>query len=302
MQAKKHKVMDTTPKFQNIGIAGLGLIGGSLALEIKKRGIACCVTGFSRRHSTLKKAKSQGIIDRYYMDFDEGLDSLDFLVISTPIRVMNDYFTKIKKHNPLLLVTDVASVKETVVQDAEAILGKNSNFVGSHPLTGSEKSGIGALKENLFEHRFVVITPSQHTKKKNVTRVKNFWKSLGAVPILLSPAEHDRLVALTSHLPHFLVFSLLSVIEKYGKEEPKLFNCVGTGFLDTTRIGKSNPELWAEIFIDNRKNLLFYLEEFEKKISEIKKMLKEREYEKLVTRLGTLKKTREEMDEQRRDI
>lgn len=289
-------------KFKNIGIAGLGLIGGSLALEIKKRGIAYRVTGFSRKPSTLERAKSRGIIDEYFLDFEKGLNDLDFLVISTPIRVMNDYFTKIRKYNPALLVTDAASIKENIVKDAEAILGKDSNFVGSHPMAGSEKSGIDAVRENLFEKRFVVITPAEHTKEKNVTRVKDFWKSLGAIPVILSPSEHDRLIALTSHLPHLAVYSLISTMAKTAEKNEKLFNCIGTGFLDTTRIGKSNPELWAEIFIANKKNLLFWISEFEKKLLEIKEMLEEENYEKLTGKLNVLKKTREEMDEKRRDI
>ncbi len=283
-------------KFKNIGIAGLGLIGGSLAIEIKKRGIACRVTGFSKRPSTLKKAKNRGIIDEYFLDFEEGIAGLDFLIISTPIGVMNGYFSKIARRNPSLLVTDAASVKEKVVKDAEAILGKDSNFVGSHPMAGSEKSGIDAAVENLFENRFVIITPSRHTKKENVTRVKGFWKSIGAVPLVFSPGEHDSLVAATSHLPHLAVFSMIALVEKAGKKNRNLNRCIGAGFLDTTRIGKSNPELWAEIFTANRKNLLLRIGEFEKSLSEMKEMLEKDACGKLAAKLDILKKTREKWD------
>jgi len=289
-------------KFRNIGIAGLGLIGGSLALEVKRRGIACRVTGFSRRRSTLEKAKTGGIVDQYYLNFEKGLGDLDLLVIATPIRVMNDYFAKVRRNNPSLLVTDAASVKDGVVRDAEAILGKNSNFVGSHPMAGSEKSGIDAVRENLFEGRFVVITPSRHTKKGNLAKIRDFWRSLGAIPVMMSPQEHDRLIALTSHLPHAVVFSLVSLIEKAGRNNERLFSCVGSGFLDTTRIGKSNPELWAEIFMANRKNLIHWITEFEKKLSVMKRMLKEGNYEQLAGRLDALKKIREELDGKRKDI
>lgn len=289
-------------KFKNIGIAGLGLIGGSLALEIRKRRLACRVTGFSRSFSTLKKAKASGFIDGYCTDFREGLDDLDLLVVATPIRVMNDYFVGVRERNPELLVTDVASIKETVVRDAEAILGKNSNFVGSHPMAGSERSGIESIRLGLFERRFAVITPSKHTKKKNVTRIKEFWKSLGSVPVILSPVEHDRFVAFTSHLPHAAIFSLIWLVEKAGKHDGRLFDCVGSGFLDTTRIGKSNPQLWTEIFIGNRKNLVSCICEFERMLAAMKKMLREGDYEQLVARLEVLKRTREEMDEKKRSV
>lgn len=288
-------------KFQKIGITGMGLIGGSLALEIKKRKLAERVIGFSRRQSTLEIAKTRGLIDMYCTNFEEGIKDIDLLVIATPVGVIKDYFLKIKKNNPSLLVTDVASVKEPIVRDAIRILGKDSNFVGSHPISGSDKSGIDAVSENLFERKFVIITPCKYTKKENISKITNLWTSLGATAIILSPEEHDRLLALTSHLPHFIVYLLLSLFKKV-KDKEKIFPCIGSGFRDTTRIGKSSPEMWAEIFISNRKNLLKYLTEFEHNMCEMIKILKEGNIKKMTEELTILKKVRDELDGKGKDI
>lgn len=288
-------------KFGKIGITGLGLIGGSLALEIKKRKLAEKVIGFSRRHSTLEKAKSQGLIDYYYTNFEDGIRETDFLIIATPVDVIRDYLLKIKKNNPSILVTDVASVKSEVVKDAIKILGRNSNFVGSHPIAGSEKGGIESVRENLFENKFVIITPCRYTKKENVEKIKEFWIDIGSIPVILSPEEHDRLLALTSHIPHLIVFLLLSLFEKI-KDKDSLLPCIGSGFLDTTRIGSSSPELWAGIFISNKKNILKYLYKFEKNLSEMGKIIRKGDKKKLTDKLTTFKKVRDEINAKRQNI
>ncbi len=288
-------------KFKTIGITGLGLIGGSLALEIKRRNVAERVVGFSRRYSTLEKAKAQGLIDEYFTDFERGIKNLDLLIIATPVSVIKDYFLKINKVHPFLLVTDVASVKEKIVKEAVEILGRDSNFVGSHPIAGSDRSGIESAQKNLFEGKFVVITPCEYTKKENVSKIQDFWIALGAKTILISPEKHDRLLALTSHLPHFIVYLLLSLLEEI-EDRDFLLPCIGTGFLDTTRIGKSSPELWAEIFIANRENLLNYIAEFEKNLSEMIKILEERDFQKLTEKLVRFKKVREEIDGKSQNI
>ncbi|MCM8830323.1 MAG: prephenate dehydrogenase [Candidatus Omnitrophica bacterium] len=288
-------------RFKTIGIVGIGLIGGSLALEIKKRGIAEKVVGFSRRHSTLEKAKTLGLIDEYFINFDDGIKNIDFLVIATPISAIKEYFLRINKVYPSILVTDVASVKEKIVKEAVEILGRDSNFVGSHPIAGSDKSGIEAIQKNLFKDKFVVITPCKYTKEENILKIKDFWESLGAKTILISPEEHDRLLAITSHLPHFIVYLLLSLLEESNNRN-LLLSCIGTGFLDTTRIGKSSPELWAEIFIANRENLLKYLSKFEKILSAMVKILKEGNIEELTRKLYSFKKIRDELNGEIKNI
>ncbi|MDD3726618.1 MAG: prephenate dehydrogenase/arogenate dehydrogenase family protein [Candidatus Ratteibacteria bacterium] len=288
-------------KFQKVGITGIGLIGGSLALDIKKRKIAKTVVGFSRRQSTLEKAKAIGLVDACFSNFEDGIKDIDLLVLATPIGVIKEYFLKIKKHNPGLLVTDVASVKSPVVKDAIRILGKDSNFVGSHPIAGSDRSGIDAVRKNLFEGKFVIITPCRYTKGENISKIQDFWAALGSTTVILSPEEHDRLLALTSHIPHFIVYLLLSLFDKF-KDKSTLLPCIGTGFIDTTRIGGSSPEMWAEIFIANRKNILGYLSEFKQNMSDIVEILKEGDVKRLTEKLAGYKKVRDELDEKRENF
>jgi|LSQX01.1.fsa_nt_gb prephenate dehydrogenase len=283
-------------KFKNIGIVGLGLIGSSIALEIKKRKLSEKTTGFSRRLETLKKAKEKGLIDEYFQNFEEGLKDLDFLILATPIEIVKEYFTKIKKEGSKVLVTDVASIKEKIVEESLNILGKENNFVPSHPMAGSEKSGMDGVKDNLFEEKYVIITPTDNTDKNNISVVEGFWESLGAKTFFLSPSEHDKLIGLTSHFPHLMVYSLMSLFEKHQKKEV-LFRCVGTGFSDTTRIGKSNPDLWANIFLTNKKNMIYWIEEYEKALQEIKELLLNDSFDKLRFNLSQLKMVREKVDE-----
>jgi len=284
-------------KFHNIGILGLGLIGGSVALDCKRKKLAKNVIGFSRRISTLKKAKKNKFIDAYFLDFKKGIKEIDFLVIATPINIIENYFKIIKEINPNMLITDVASIKEKIVEKAEKILGKNSNFVGSHPIAGSEKAGIEFSQEGLFEGKTVVVTPTNFTNKNSLNKIACFWESLGGKVFYLSPKEHDYILGLTSHLPHFIVFSLLKTLSRLKIDRKNIFEFIGTGFKDTTRIGKSNPELWVDIFFSNKKNLLFWIKEFEKSLYQLKNKIEENSFDKLLKDLHEIKKIREEIDE-----
>lgn len=241
-------------KFSRLGIVGLGLMGGSLARAIKRGNLADEVVGFSRRIKTLKKAKKLGWIDIYQLDFQKGVSQVDFLILATPIGVLENYFQEIKTANPKLLVTDVSSVKDFVVKQAEKILGKENNFVGSHPITGSEKSGLDYAPADLFQGRVVILTPTRATDKKSLKKVADFWELLGSKVVYLSPKEHDRILGLTSHLPHLLAFTLAGLLQKEVRQQALKY-CIGPGFLDTTRIARSSPDLWTEIFLYNRKNI-----------------------------------------------
>ena len=285
-----------SPKFNSIGIVGLGLLGGSIAIDVRKKHLTNCIVGFSRRISTLRKAKRKGFIDKYFRDFEEGIKEVDFLVITTPISVIREYFYLIKENNPKILVTDVASVKEKVVIDAEKILGRESNFIGSHPIAGSEKRGLDVSQEGLFKNKTVVLTPSEFTKKNSLQKVREFWNCLGGKVVCCSPAEHDYMLAFTSHLPHFVIFSLINILK--GKEGDRNFlDYIGSGFKDTTRIGKSDPDLWAEIFFLNKKNILFGLKKFEKSLSQLSEDLKKDDRNSMLVKLRKIQKIRKEIDD-----
>ncbi len=278
------------PDFKKIGIIGIGLIGGSIGFDVRKKKIAEMVIGYSRKIETMEKAVKNGVIDEYCKNPEDIIKNVDFLILATPISALSEYFKIIKNINPQITFTDVASVKKIVCDKVQKIIGKNANFVGSHPISGSEKSGIDFIKEGLFENKTVIITPTKNKNKIVEKKIEMFWEKLGSKVISMSPEQHDRILGFTSHLPHFLIYTLLSMGKKNKKISKDFF---GSGFLDTTRIGKSNPEMWTEIFFSNRKNILKWIEKFEKELKNFKKYLKEKEYEKLKVALKESKLFRE---------
>jgi len=284
--------------FKRIGIIGIGLIGGSIGLEIKKRKIAEEVVGYSRKVETMEKAVARGIIDRYYNTPEEVIKNVEFLIIATPIMAVEKYIKIINDTNPKVFFTDVASVKKIICKKVENILGKKTNFIGSHPISGSEKSGIEFAKEGLFENKIVIITPTENTNKKVKEKVKFFWEKLGSKVMEMSPEKHDEILGFTSHLPHFLIYVLLYVGLKNNKKI--LESCYGSGFLDTTRIGKSNHEMWTEIFISNKKNLLKWIKKYEEELKNFKNCLENEKIKKLIKLLEKSKFYREKIENEKK--
>jgi len=278
--------------FKRIGIVGLGLIGGSIAKAIKKKNKEINVYAFSRRKSTLIKGKKENIIDKYFLSFEKIVENSEFLILCTPIDKIEYYFVKIKEIGKRIVLTDVASIKREIVERAKEILGNDFPYVGSHPMAGSEETGLLSSSENLFEGRNVIITPTKFSNKEVIKKIENFWRFVGAEPFSLSPVEHDKFVAFTCHLPHFIVFLLLKII---SSEKETIKKCIGPGFLDTTRIGKSNIEMWAEIFLYNKENLLEGISKFQKEIEKTKKYLKTNNKE-IIKELEKGKKWREEIE------
>jgi len=242
----------------------------------------------------MEKAVKKGIIDRYYNAPQDVIKNVDFLIIATPVMVVEKYIKAIKEINPEIFFTDVASVKKIICKKVENILGKETNFIGSHPISGSEKSGIESAREGLFENKVVIITPTENTNKKVKEKVKSFWKKLGSEVVEMSPEKHDEVLGFTSHLPHFLIYVLLYLGFKNNKKIEK--NCFGSGFLDTTRIGKSNCEMWMDIFISNKKNLLKWIEKYEKELKYFKNYLKEEKIKNLIKLLEKSKLYRENIE------
>ncbi|MCM8818965.1 MAG: prephenate dehydrogenase [Candidatus Omnitrophica bacterium] len=276
--------------FKKIGIIGIGLIGGSIGLDVKRKKISKKVYGYSRKIETMEKAVKKGIIDQYYKSPEELIKSVDFLIISTPVNVMEDYFKIIRDVKPEIIFTDVASIKKNICDKVRKIIGENANFIGSHPIAGSEKYTVDFASNGLFEGKTVVLTPTENTKMDVREKVKHFWEKLGSRVIYMSPKEHDEILGFTSHLPHFLVYVLLAV----GNKNKKCFkNCFGSGFFDTTRIGKSNYQMWTEIFFSNKKNILKWIGSFEKELKKFKEYLIEGNYEKLEKSLEKSKFFRE---------
>jgi 3-phosphoshikimate 1-carboxyvinyltransferase len=237
-------------------IIGLGLIGSSLAASVRNKGLAKEVIGISRRQSTLEIALNNGIVDRCVDDFSQvakELEQGDIVVIGVPTLSVPSVLQEcISQISPEVTVTDVASVKESVVNSAVELFGAvPPQLVPGHPIAGSEKSGVTAANPELFVDHRVILTPVETTAKSHIERTTKLWQSVGALVSSMSVQEHDQILAATSHLPHFLAYSLVDTLAGMN-EKTDIFRYAAGGFRDFTRIAASDPIMWRDIAIANK--------------------------------------------------
>lgn len=272
--------------FKKIAIIGTGLVGGSLALAIKKKRIACEIVGVSRHKKSISLAKKIGAIDRGSQDLRIIKDS-DLVILATPVNTILNLAPRIfgiidKK----CIVTDVGSTKQDIVAKLERIF---PNFVGGHPLAGSEKRSILNADAQIFKGSLCILTPTKTTKMPALNKISVFWKRMGAKTIFLDPQTHDKILSITSHLPHAVAFALIGIVPA------KYFEFSAGGLKDITRIALSDNELWADIFLSNRKNILKGIHLLQSNLSRIKSAIKFQNRHLLSKILKEAKKKREKL-------
>lgn len=245
------------PAFRKVVIYGVGLIGGSFALALRKAGAVVEVVGFGRSVATLEQAKKLGILDRVGSDEATEVRDADLILVATPVAQMADIFRRIAPHLGLhTLITDGGSTKSDVVAAAYANLGdKAARFVPAHPIAGAEKSGPEAALAELYVGKRVVLTPLPENAASDVARVRKAWESCGAHVSELTPQRHDEVFAAVSHLPHLLSFALVHDLAQRDNKD-QLLSFAASGFRDFTRIAASSPEMWRDISLANRDALL----------------------------------------------
>jgi len=255
----------TAASFKKIVIFGVGLIGGSFALALRKAHAVGEVVGFGRSEATLQQAMRLGIIDRIGADLAE-LGDADIVLLATPVGQMAELMARIAPHlGAHTLITDGGSTKSDVVAAARANLGgKIAQFIPAHPIAGAEKSGAGAALADLYQGRKVVLTPLPENSQESVARARQAWELCGAVVSELTPQQHDAVFAAVSHLPHLLSFALVHDLAQRDNRD-LLLSFAASGFRDFTRIAASSPEMWRDICMANRDALLdelgLYMEE-----------------------------------------
>jgi len=238
-------------QFQQLSIVGVGLLGGSLGLAVKSLGLARSVVGIGHRNSTLETALKRGAIDRWTLSVADGVREADLVVLCTPVGLFGPLMAQAAGALARgCLVTDVGSTKRAVLQACLPHLPQGCNFVGSHPLAGSEARGIEAATDNLYDGALVLVTPTDRCDEKSVETIESLWQALGSHTRRIDAESHDRLLAQVSHLPHMVAAAL---VEALGPEAEQL---VASGFLDTTRVASGNPPMWRDIFMTNRDQLL----------------------------------------------
>lgn len=245
------------------GFIGLGLIGGSLARNLKKLDPGCTICAYTRTEKTSEKARAAGVLDEICTSpSDEQLCGCDFIFLCAPVISNIRSLPEIQKVlGPECILTDVGSVKTGIHKEVER-LGLDGQFIGGHPMTGSEKSGFESGNDHLFENAYYILTPGRRVPKEWVDRYYNLVLSLKALPLVLDYQEHDYITAAISHLPHVIASSLVNTVHKLdGKEEHMKMIAAG-GFRDITRIASSSPEMWEQICVDNSSNIAKVLDEF----------------------------------------
>ncbi|MEM8561733.1 MAG: prephenate dehydrogenase/arogenate dehydrogenase family protein [Pseudomonadota bacterium] len=259
---------------ESIAVLGLGLIGGSLARALRQNGFARRVVGYGRRQRSLQIGMELGVIDSFTLDLDEVLDQCDMVVIGAPTLVaaelVKSIFTKLPGRVTAPVITDVASVKGNLkVAALESMSTFPPNLVLAHPIAGSEKSGVEASSADLFLNHRVILTPEESNSVEAVELVCAMWRSVGAEVVKMSVAEHDKVLAATSHLPHMLAYALVDALASAEANED-IFRFAAGGFRDFTRIASSDPVMWRDIAIANQTALLQSIDMFAAHLADLR--------------------------------
>jgi len=281
-------------QFRKITIVGVGLLGGSIGLAARQRKLAGEVAGYVRRAASLKDCETAGAVDYATTDLLAAVSNADLIILCTPLAQMRALAKQIL---PALkrgaIVTDVGSVKATVVRELESIISNaGAHFIGSHPMAGAEKTGVSAARKNLFENAVCVLTPTKKTNSAATKKLEQFWKSLGARVLKLDAAQHDLFVSRSSHLPHVLAAALANQVLNPASPKMQAALCA-TGFRDTTRIASGSPEMWRDIALANRKNVSQSVDAFVIELKKFQAALKKSDGDAVEKFFATAKQRRD---------
>ncbi|MBI5410221.1 MAG: prephenate dehydrogenase/arogenate dehydrogenase family protein [Nitrospirae bacterium] len=268
-----------TIHFKHIAIIGVGLMGSSFALALKKKGFKGRITGIGRNKKNLIKAKRLGIIDNYSTSHAEGIKDADLILLAVPVgqfeAIVGNIRGGIKKG---AIVTDVGSVKALIVKKIEPLMPEGVHFVGAHPIAGKECSGISCASADLYRNARCIITPGPNTNKNALKTIIALWKAVGSKTLLMKPEAHDMIYASVSHMPHVAAYALVNGIMK---ADGKILPYGGRGLRDMTRIALSPPGLWRDICACNKKNILKSLKKFSSSISHVTGLIERSDWDGL---------------------
>jgi prephenate dehydrogenase len=274
--------------WNQVTVIGVGLIGGSIGLALRRRELARQVVGVGRTPQRLAIAHEMGAVSSFTTDLAEGVAEADLVVVCTPVATIADTVRRVGRCCPAgALITDAGSTKGEICRAVSAAWDDRARFVGSHPMAGSEKSGPEFSEANLFEGSVTIVTPGEGASEQAVQSVEQFWRSLGSQTVRMSPDEHDRAVAAISHVPHLVASALAAAT---AAEDLPL---AGGGWRDTTRVASGDVQLWRQILTENRPHILQSLVSFEKVLCEFRQALQENDAEAITRLLDAGKQNRD---------
>ncbi len=259
-------------KFDKLTVLGVGLIGASFALAVRKKGLCGHITGTGRSERNLRKAKDLGIIDSYDVNPAAACIDAELVFLSAPVGAFSSLIKKCSaSFKKGAIITDAGSVKGRLVHEIEGLLPDHVHYIGGHPIAGSDRSGIDWSNAGLFRNALCIITPTEKSDAGALKVVTEIWKSIGSKVVQMEPETHDRVYGAISHLPHVIAYILMNTVHDI---DPSYLEFGGQGFKDATRIASSSPEMWRDICILNRENLIEMLASFQKNLELFGKYLR----------------------------
>ena len=258
--------------FEKVCIVGLGLIGGSIGLAIKRLNTSNQITGYARSNSTLERAIELGLVDSVKDNLKDAVNNSDLVILATPLSTFREL---VEEMSPFLkkgcIITDTGSAKLTVIEDLKDILPNGVEFVPGHPIAGTEESGPDAGFAELFDNRWCILTPTEDNSSNAVDLVKGFWESIGSKVEIMDPMHHDKVLAITSHIPHLIAFNIVGTANNLANvTEKEVVKYSAGGFRDFTRIAASDPKMWSDIFTYNSDAVLEMLDLFSNDLAKLK--------------------------------
>ena len=290
--------------FKKICIIGCGLIGSSLARAIKKNNLAEKIVSSNRSDAVNKKVIELKIVDDSSSDTKKMADGSDLVVIATPLSSYEDVISKIK--NSLkngVILTDVGSVKENIINLIEKNIPENISWIPSHPIAGTEESGPEAGFSELFQNRWCILTPSKKAKEKDINLLQTFWEKVGSKVDIMEAKQHDYILSITSHIPHLIAYNIVNTsLNIQDEKESTIVKYSAGGLRDFTRIAASNPIMWRDVFIQNKKNTSKMIDQFIKNLEDLKKAIENEDGKKLERIFTKTKKIRKDIIKAGQDV
>ena len=265
--------------FNKVCIIGLGLIGGSIGLSLKRLNSSSQVVGYAKTKSTLKRAVERGLVDKVEENLINAVNDADFVILATPLSMFKSIIGEI---SPFLkegcIISDTGSAKLSVIKELKNIIPGNTEFVPGHPIAGTEESGPDSGFAELFDNRWCILTPTEDNTSNAIHLVKKFWESLGSKVEIMEPSHHDKVLAITSHIPHLIAFNIVGTANNLANvTEKEVVKYSAGGFRDFTRIAASDPKMWSDIFTYNSEAVLEMLELFSNDLAKLKDAVKKKD-------------------------
>jgi len=290
--------------FKKTCIIGCGLIGSSIARAIRKKNLSNQIVSSNRSDLVNKKVIELKIADDSNSDTKKMVEGADLIIIATPLSSYENVILKIKdslKNGSIL--TDVGSVKENVIDLIEKNIPKNVSWISSHPIAGTEESGPESGFSELFENKWCILTPSKKTNDKDIKLLEAFWKKMGSKVDIMDAKQHDYILSITSHIPHLIAYNIVNTtLKAQDKKESDIVKYSAGGLRDFTRIAASNPIMWRDIFIQNKKNTSNMINNFITNLEDLKKAIENEDGEKLEEIFTKTKKIRKEIVKAGQDV